>query len=115
MSESGKLLYNSLNDNYDESSKFNDVAQLGDTPYDVTIIGAGVVGCALAYKLSMYKLQILLIDKNYDVGEATSKGNSAIIHTGFDAAVGIRSPYQQKVTGQIPRRIRHQFPLRAYR
>jgi len=28
-----------------------------------------------------------LIDKNYDVGEGTSKGNSAIVHTGFDAAV----------------------------
>jgi glycerol-3-phosphate dehydrogenase len=31
---------------------------------------------------------VLLLDKNYDVGEATSKGNSAIVHTGFDAAPG---------------------------
>ena len=57
-------------------------------PYDVAVIGAGVVGCALAYKLSQYKLRVILIDKNFDVGEGTSKANSAIIHTGFDAAPG---------------------------
>ena len=59
-----------------------------EDPYDVIIVGAGVVGCALAYKLSQYRLRVLLLDKNYDVGEATSKGNSAIVHTGFDAAPG---------------------------
>jgi len=88
MSVSGKLFYNWSDKDFDESLKFNDAAQLGDIQYDVAIIGAGVVGCALAYKLSMYKLRVLLLDKNYDVGEATSKGNSAIVHTGFDAAVG---------------------------
>ena len=88
MSISGKLFYNWSGDDIGESLKFINAQQLGDIPYDVTIIGAGVVGCALAYKLSMYKLRVLLLDKNYDVGEATSKGNSAIVHTGFDAAVG---------------------------
>ena len=88
MSISGKLFYNWSGDDIGKSLKFINAQQLGDTPYDVTIIGAGVVGCALAYKLSMYKLRVLLLDKNYDVGEATSKGNSAIVHTGFDAAVG---------------------------
>ena len=88
MSVSGKLFYNWSDKDFDESLKFINTEQLGDIPYDVTIIGAGVIGCALAYKLSMYKLRILLLDKNYDVGEATSKGNSAIVHTGFDASVG---------------------------
>jgi glycerol-3-phosphate dehydrogenase len=54
----------------------------------VAIIGAGVVGCALAYELSQYRLRIILIEKNFDVGEGTSKANSAIIHTGFDATPG---------------------------
>lgn len=57
-------------------------------PYDVAILGAGVVGCALAYELSQYELHVLLLDKNDDVGEGTSKANSAIIHTGFDASPG---------------------------
>jgi len=53
----------------------------------VAIIGAGVVGTALAYALSQYQLRVLLCDQRFDVGEGTSKGNSAIIHTGFDAPV----------------------------
>ncbi|MCH2208020.1 MAG: NAD(P)/FAD-dependent oxidoreductase [Lentisphaerales bacterium] len=56
--------------------------------YDIVIIGAGVVGCALAYELSQYELSVLVLEKNTDVGEATSKSNSAIIHTGFDAVPG---------------------------
>ncbi len=61
---------------------------VADRPYDVAIIGAGVIGCALAYELSQYRLRVVLIDRAFDVGEGTSKGNSAIIHTGFDAEPG---------------------------
>jgi len=56
--------------------------------YDVVIVGAGVIGCAIARELSKYELKIALLDKNSDVGEGTSKGNSAIMHTGFDAPPG---------------------------
>ncbi len=59
-----------------------------DRPYDVAIIGAGVIGCALAYQLSQYRLRIVMTDRAFDVGEGTSKGNSAIIHSGFDAEPG---------------------------
>ncbi len=53
--------------------------------YDIAIIGAGVVGCAVARELSRYELGIVVIDKESDVCEGTSKANSAIIHGGFDA------------------------------
>jgi glycerol-3-phosphate dehydrogenase len=59
-----------------------------ERPYDVAVIGAGVVGCAIAYELSQYRLRIIVIDQAFDVGEGTSKANSAIIHTGFDATPG---------------------------
>jgi glycerol-3-phosphate dehydrogenase len=52
--------------------------------YDFAIIGAGVVGTAIARELAHYDLDLLLIDSNDDVGEATSKANTAILHTGFD-------------------------------
>jgi len=84
----GKILYDGIEKIYDQSLLFHNESQLGTDPYDIVIIGAGVVGSALAYKLSQFQLKILLIDKNYDVGEGTSKGNSAIVHTGFDASVG---------------------------
>ena len=84
----GKILYEWPGEGCMDHLRFSDLSQLTDQPYDVVVIGAGVVGSALAYKLSQYQLKILLIDKNFDVGEGTSKGSSAIIHTGFDAAVG---------------------------
>ncbi len=43
------------------------------------------------------------MDKNYDVGESTSKGSSAIVHTGFDAPVGtLESRLVRKASLQWP-------------
>ncbi|MBQ7563311.1 MAG: NAD(P)/FAD-dependent oxidoreductase [Lachnospiraceae bacterium] len=56
--------------------------------YDVLIIGAGVTGCAVARELSRYQLTIAVLDKNWDIGEGTSKANSGIVHAGFDAKPG---------------------------
>ncbi|MBC7235978.1 MAG: NAD(P)/FAD-dependent oxidoreductase [Chloroflexi bacterium] len=56
--------------------------------YDVIIIGAGVVGSLIARALSRYRLKILLLDKAWDVGEGTTKANTAIVHAGYDAKPG---------------------------
>ncbi|MGB8452389.1 MAG: NAD(P)/FAD-dependent oxidoreductase [Anaerocolumna sp.] len=55
---------------------------------DVIIIGAGVSGCAIARELSRYQLEIMVLEKNSDVCEGTSKANSGIVHAGYDAKVG---------------------------
>ena len=55
---------------------------------DVTIIGGGVIGCAIARELSAWDLDILLLEKEEDVCSGTSKANSAIVHAGFDAKPG---------------------------
>lgn len=55
---------------------------------DVVVIGAGAVGCAVARELSKYDVQVIVVEKNEDVGGDASKSNSAIIHTGYDAAPG---------------------------
>ena len=55
---------------------------------DVLIIGAGVCGCAIARQLSRYDLDIVVVDRNSDIGEGTSKANSGIVHAGFDAKPG---------------------------
>ncbi len=55
---------------------------------DVAVIGAGVVGCAIARELARYELDVVLVEASDDVGEGTSKANTAILHTGFDAAPG---------------------------
>lgn len=55
---------------------------------DIVIIGAGVVGCAIARELSKYNLNISVVEKNSDVAEGVSKANSGIIHGGFNEKEG---------------------------
>ena len=55
---------------------------------NVVIIGAGAVGCAIARELSKYQVDVIVVDKNEDIGGDASKSNSAIIHTGYDASPG---------------------------
>jgi glycerol-3-phosphate dehydrogenase len=52
--------------------------------FELAIIGAGVVGCAIAREFAKHDISIALIDAANDVGEVTSKANTAILHTGFD-------------------------------
>ena len=53
--------------------------------YDVVVIGAGVIGSAIARELSRYELKTVVLEKEEDVCCGTSKANSAIVHAGFDA------------------------------
>ncbi len=56
--------------------------------YDVIIIGGGVVGCMTARFLSRYQLDILLIEKETDIGSVTSAANTALVHPGYDPVSG---------------------------
>jgi glycerol-3-phosphate dehydrogenase len=56
--------------------------------YDVAIVGAGDVGCALARELARYELRVALLEAQPDLGAGTSKANTAILHTGYDAKPG---------------------------
>lgn len=56
--------------------------------YDVAVIGAGIVGSAIARELSGHQLSVALLEARDDVGDGTSKANTAILHTGFDAKPG---------------------------
>src|SRR5262245_61075158 len=69
--------------------------------YDVAIIGAGVVGCALFRRFCLGGARTLLIEKGADILCGASKGNSAMFHTGYDAPAGslelacIRAGYEE--------------------
>ena len=56
--------------------------------HDVVVVGAGVVGAAIARELSRFQLRCMVIDAKPDVGAGTSKANTALLHTGFDAKPG---------------------------
>lgn len=56
--------------------------------FDVAVIGAGIVGCALARAFTLAGARVVVLEKAADVLDGASKGNSAILHTGFDAPEG---------------------------
>jgi glycerol-3-phosphate dehydrogenase len=79
------------------------VTLTGELPqevYDVAVIGAGVVGTAIARELAQYPVRVAVLEACDDVGNGTSKANTAILHTGFDATPGtlesrlVRQGYQ---------------------
>lgn len=55
---------------------------------DVVVIGAGIVGSAIARDLAGTGLTVTLVEGRDDVGDGTSKANTALLHTGFDAPPG---------------------------
>ncbi len=56
--------------------------------YDIAIIGAGIIGTAIARELSSYDLSLVVIEKESDVANGTTKANSAIVHAGYDPEPG---------------------------
>ncbi|MFC6216467.1 NAD(P)/FAD-dependent oxidoreductase, partial [Fodinicurvata halophila] len=56
--------------------------------FDIAVVGGGVVGCAMARRFTLEGARVVLLEKAVDVLAGASKGNSAILHTGFDAPPG---------------------------
>ena len=56
--------------------------------YDVAIIGCGVIGSSIAYRLSRFNLKTVVLEKENDVAMGATRANSAIIHAGYDPAEG---------------------------
>lgn len=54
--------------------------------YDVLILGGGIIGCAVAYELSKYNINIALIEKDYDVANDISFVNTAVIYDGSETS-----------------------------
>ncbi|MEQ1880335.1 MAG: NAD(P)/FAD-dependent oxidoreductase [Burkholderiales bacterium] len=61
---------------------------MNEPVYDVAIIGGGVVGCAILRRLALGGVRCVLLEKGADILSGASKGNSALLHTGFDAPTG---------------------------
>jgi glycerol-3-phosphate dehydrogenase len=56
-----------------------------DKRFDIAVIGGGVVGLAILRRFAMAGLKCVLLEKGADILSGASKGNSALLHTGFDA------------------------------
>jgi glycerol-3-phosphate dehydrogenase len=56
--------------------------------YDIAVIGGGVVGTAIARELSRFQLKAVLLEAKADLGDESSKGNSALMCSGVDVPAG---------------------------
>jgi glycerol-3-phosphate dehydrogenase len=69
-------------------------AKRSDGGYDIVIIGAGCIGSAIARELSKTTASVLLLEAADDVTQGATKGNSGIVHAGYDDKPGsIKAKY----------------------
>ncbi len=69
-------------------SRSRNVAAKKDGSYDVVIIGAGCIGAGIARELSKTFCSVLLLEAADDVTQGATKGNSGIVHAGYDDKPG---------------------------
>jgi len=50
-----------------------------DSTDDVIVVGAGVVGCAMARRFTLEGAQVLIVEKSEDILDGASKGNSGYL------------------------------------
>ncbi len=56
--------------------------------FDIAVIGAGVIGGAVAREMTKYNLRVCILERESDVAMGATRANSAIVHAGFDAKAG---------------------------
>ena len=56
--------------------------------FDVVIVGAGLVGAALAYDLGARGARVVVLEKEAEPAAGASRSNSGVVHTGFDSRPG---------------------------
>jgi glycerol-3-phosphate dehydrogenase len=55
---------------------------------DVAIVGAGVVGCSIAARLSLEDVTVLVLERRHDVADETSKSNTGLADSGWECEPG---------------------------
>ncbi len=55
---------------------------------EVVVVGGGVVGCAIARELTRFTPDVVVLEKENDVADATSKANNAMVHSGMGEKKG---------------------------
>lgn len=82
---------------------------------DVIIIGAGIMGCAVARELSRYQLDVLVLERAADVCEGATKANSAICHSGLDAHPNTKKAYYNVKGNELYYQLEKELGLKVIR
>ncbi len=55
---------------------------------DVIVLGAGLVGAAVAFDLRRAGYEVVVLEREQDLAAGASRSNSGVLHTGFDSVPG---------------------------
>mmetsp|Transcript_55661 Transcript_55661/g.136368 ORF Transcript_55661/g.136368 Transcript_55661/m.136368 type:complete len:689 (+) Transcript_55661:69-2135(+) len=69
-------------------SRTRHTAAKEDGTYDVIVIGSGAIGSSIARELAKTTASVLVLEAADDVTQGATKGNSGIVHAGFDDKPG---------------------------
>ncbi len=64
--------------------------------YDILVLGGGIIGCAIAYELSKYNLNISVIEKDYDICNDMPSINTESIYDGLECSDEVSSKLIRK-------------------
>ncbi len=73
--------------------------------FDYAVIGAGVVGIAVARQLTRLGFTVVVVERDADVLAHASGANSGILHSGFDAYPDLletRLMYDKRASSPAP-------------
>jgi glycerol-3-phosphate dehydrogenase len=88
---------------------------LQDKKVDVLIIGAGIIGCAIARELCKWQLSILLVDKEDDVAMHASSRNDGMIHSGIEPKIGSKKALYNVKGNEMYTRIGQELDVKIIR
>lgn len=64
--------------------------------YDILILGGGIIGCAIAYELSKFNLNISVIEKDYDICSDMPSINTESVYDGLECPDEVSSKLIRK-------------------
>src|SRR5262245_37448816 len=61
---------------------------------DVAVIGAGVMGCAIAYELSRLGHDVLVLERNLGAGTGSTGASSAIVRFNYSTLTNVAASWE---------------------
>lgn len=66
------------------------------TRYDAVIIGAGVIGCSVAYELARSGLAVCVVDRGAGPGAGSTSASSAVVRFNYSTWTGVVAAWESK-------------------
>jgi sarcosine oxidase subunit beta len=69
---------------------------MAKTGYDVAVIGAGVIGCSVAYALAVSGLRVCVVERSPTAGSGSTSASSAIVRFNYSTWAGVATAWESR-------------------